>query len=136
MQHKPIEAVWEHRGMVFSGGPVDGPKAGVDGEGGEGPSPVDLALVSLATCSGSDVVLVVQKKRIDMKQFRIEVEAERRDEAPKRFTKIKLIYHVTAPGASEEAFRQAIDLSLEKYCSVSHSLNPDIPITYELRLQA
>lgn len=136
MQHKPIEAVWEHRGMVFSGGPVDGPKAGIDGDGVEGPSPVDTALVALATCSGSDVVLVAQKKRIDLKEFRIEVNAERRDEYPRRITKVALVYHVTAPGATEQAIRQAIDLSLEKYCSVSHSLSPDIPITYELRLQA
>lgn len=136
MQHQNIVAAWEHRGMVFSGGPDGGKTVLVDGDGAEAPSPVDTALVALATCTGSDIVLVAQKKRIDLREFRIEVQAQRRDEYPRRFTAINLVYHVTAPGASEQGIRQAIDLSLEKYCSVSHSLNPDIPITYELRLQA
>lgn len=122
--------------MVFHGGVVGGPTIQIDGDGKEAPSPVDTALVGLAGCTGSDVVDIARKKRLDLKEFRVEVQAERRDEYPRRFTKIKLIYHVVAPGSNEQAFRQAIDLSLEKYCSVTHSLNPDIPVTYELRLQA
>jgi uncharacterized OsmC-like protein len=46
------------------------------------------------------------------------------------------VYRVTAPGAAEAQVRQAIDLSLTKYCSVTHSLAPDITIRYELDLQA
>jgi putative redox protein len=136
MQHKTIVTAWEHRGMVFRGGPEGGVTSVVDGDGKEAPSPVDTALIALAGCTGSDVVLIAEKKRIDLKELRIEIHAQRRDEVPRRFTAINMIYHVTAPGASEAAIRQAIDLSMDKYCSVGHSLNPDIPITYELRLQA
>ena len=136
MQAKPVEVVWQHRGMMFSGGVVGGPHVAIDGDAKEAPSPVDSFLAALAACTGSDVVLVAEKKRIQMKEFRVEIQAERRDEYPRRVTKAKLIYHVVAPGATEQAFRQAIDLSLEKYCSVTHSLNPDIPVSYELRLQA
>jgi putative redox protein len=136
MQHKTIVVEWQNSGMIFTGGAEGGPVVQIDGDGGEGPSPVDTALIALAGCTGSDVVLVAEKKRIALKEFRLEVHAQRRDEYPRRFTAINIIYHVTAPGATELAVRQAIDLSLEKYCSVSHSLNPDIPITYELRLQA
>jgi putative redox protein len=136
MQHKTVVTSWEHRGLVFSGGPEGGKTVLIDGDGGEGPSPVDNALVALAGCTGSDVVIVLQKKRIDLKELRIEMHAQRRDEYPRRFTAIRVVFDVTAPGATEDAVRQAIDLSFEKYCSVSHSLNPDIPITYELRLQA
>lgn len=136
MKHKDVEAVWQNSGLIFNGGVVGGPAVLIDGDAGEGPSPVDTALVALAGCTGSDVVLVAQKKRLELKEFRVTVQADRRDEYPRRFTKIHMIYHVNAPGATELAFRQAIDLSLEKYCSVTHSLNPDIPITYELRLQA
>ena len=136
MQAKPIEVVWQHRGMVFMGGVIGGPHVLIDGDAKEAPSPVDSFLHALAACTGSDVVDIARKKRIDLKEFRVEVQAERRDEYPRRVTKAKLVYHVTAPGATEAAFTQAIDLSLEKYCSVTHSLNPDIPVTYELRLQA
>ena len=136
MQAKPVQATWNHRGMVFSGGVIGGPTGHMDGDAHEAPSPVDTLLMSLAGCTGSDVVDIARKKRIEMKEFRVEVQAERRDEFPRRVTRLKLIYHVVAPGATEAAFKQAIDLSLEKYCSVTHSLNPDIPVTYELRLQA
>jgi putative redox protein len=136
MQHKTVVTEWQNSGMIFTGGAEGGPVVQIDGDSGEGPSPVDTALIALAGCTGSDVVLIAEKKRIALKALRIEAHAQRRDEVPRRFTAINLVFHITAPGATEAALRQAIDLSLEKYCSVGHSLNPDIPITYELRLQA
>lgn len=133
---KQIAAAWQARGLVFSGAVPDKSAITIDGDGGEGPSPMDTLLIAMAGCTGSDVVVVLKKKRIDLKGLRIEIRGERRDEEPRRYTKIDLVYHVTAPGASEQAVRHAIDLSLGKYCSVTHSLNPDIPIRYELVLQA
>ena len=56
---------------------------------------------------------------------------ERRDETPKRFTAIHFRFHVAGAGADETKLRRAIDLSLEKYCSVVQSLAPDIRITYD-----
>ncbi|MFI5280392.1 MAG: OsmC family protein [Gemmatimonadales bacterium] len=133
---KLVAASWQSRGLVFSGGAVDQPAVTVDGDGSEGPSPVDTLLVALAGCTGSDVVVVLKKKRVDLRALRVEVKGERREQEPRRFVKIDIVYHVHAPGASEQAVRHAIDLSLSKYCSVTHSLNPDIPIGYELVLQA
>ena len=133
---KEIVATWQQRGMVFSSGSPGTPQVTIDGNTIEGPSPVDTLLISLAGCTGSDVVLILEKKRIDLRELRIAVTGTRREEEPRRFIAIKLVYTVTAPGATEQAVRHAIDLSLEKYCSVTHSLNPDIPITYDLVLQA
>ena len=133
---KHVTASWQSRGLVFGGG-VTGEKAvTIDGDGKEGPSPMDTLLVAMAGCTGSDVVVVLKKKRIDLRALRVEVRGERREQEPRRYTKLDLVYHVHAPGASEQAVRHAIDLSLSKYCSVTHSLNPDIPIGYELVLQA
>jgi putative redox protein len=73
---------------------------------------------------------------VDLQELRIEVQGRRRDEPPRRYVAIDLVFNVTAPGATEAQVRQAIDLSLAKYCSVTHSLNPDIPVRYDLRLQA
>ncbi|HWO90206.1 MAG TPA: OsmC family protein [Gemmatimonadales bacterium] len=132
---KQVSASWLGRSMVFRGEVAGRPPVVIDGETDEGPSPMDTLLLALATCSGSDVVLILKKKRLELRDLRIEVRGERREEEPRRFLRINLVYHVAAPGATESAVRQAIDLSLEKYCSVAHSLQPDIRLTYELHLR-
>ncbi len=133
---KQVTASWEGRSMVFRGEAPGRAPIVIDGETAEGPSPMDTLLIAIAGCTGSDVVSVLRKKRLDLRGLRLELRGERREEYPQRYVKIDLVYHVTAPGATEEAVRQAIDLSLQKYCSVTHSLAPDIPVRYELRLQA
>ena len=133
---KEIVTTWQHRGMVFRGESPGKPPVIIDGNTVEGPSPVDSLLIALAGCTGSDVVLILEKKRLELRELRIAVTGTRRDEEPRRYTAIRIVFTVAAPGATEQAVRHAIDLSLEKYCSVSHSLNPDIPISYDLVLQA
>lgn len=133
---KAITATWQGRSMVFRAEAEGKPAVMMDGETDEGPSPMDMLLIALAGCTGSDVVHVLRKKRLDLRALRLDVVGQRRPEAPRRYTAITLRYTVSAPGATEAAVRQAIDLSLEKYCSVTHSLAPDIAIGYELALQA
>jgi len=136
MQHKQVDVDWQGRGMVFSGGSSGRTPVVIDGDGAEGPSPVDTLLIALAGCTASDVVMILEKKRLQLTELRVAVTGERRDEYPRRFLSIKLVFTISARGATDAAVRQAIDLSMEKYCSVSHSLNPDIPVTYDLVLQA
>lgn len=133
---KRVAIDWQRRGMVFRT-EADG-KAPVllDGSAGEGPSPVEALLHALAACTASDIVSILEKKRTPLQDLHIDVEGTRRDAYPRRYTAIKLVFRVRAAGATEQSVRQAIDLSMEKYCSVSHSLNPDIPLTYELAIQA
>jgi putative redox protein len=133
---KRVTVSWRGRSMVFQGEAAGKAPVLIDGETGEGPSPMDALLMALAGCTGSDVVHVMHKKRLDLRALRVEAHGIRREEHPRRYVAINLAYHVTAPGATEAAVRQAIDLSLQKYCSVTHSLNPDIPVRYELHLQA
>ena len=122
------------RDMVFEGGAPDGPTAVVDGNGGAAPSPVVQLLMAVAGCSGSDVVSILEKMRITLTRFSIEVTGIRRDDHPRRFTAIHLVFDLAGEGLDEAKARRAIELSLEKYCSVVHSLAPDIAITHELRL--
>jgi putative redox protein len=133
---KAITATWLGRSMVFRGEAEGKAPIITDGETGEGPSPVDMLLIAMAGCTGSDVVAVLRKKRLDLRELVIEVTGHRREAHPRRYTAVELRYSVRAPGASEAAVRQAIDLSLAKYCSVTHSLAPDITVRYELALQA
>jgi putative redox protein len=135
-QTRRVTLTWQGREMVFRGEAPGKPAVMVDGETTEGPSPMETLLLALAGCTGSDVVLVLKKKRVDLRGLEVSVEGERRDEEPRRYTAISLVYRLTAPGATEQQVRHAIDLSLAKYCSVAHSLNPDISIRYALELQA
>jgi len=123
-------------GLVFEG-LVEG-KAPIvlDAGGPEGPSPMEAVLLALAGCTGSDVVSILRKRRADLRSFAVEVLGDRREEHPKRYTAITLTFRIGAPGLEESQARQAIDLSLEKYCSVTHSLAKDIALRYELVLEA
>ena len=132
---RPVTLVWKD-GMLFEGGATGGPTVPVDADGTTAPSPMVGLLVALAGCTGADVVSILRKKRAPLEAFRVEVTGERRDEHPKRYTAITLTYHVKAPGLTEDAARQAIELSLGKYCSVTHSLAKDIALRHELVLEA
>jgi putative redox protein len=132
---KHVELAWR-RELVFESGTAGRPSVVLDGNAAAGPSPMEALLLALAGCTGADVVSILKKKRADLRAFRVEVVGERRDEHPKRYTAITLRYHVSAPGLGEEHARRAIDLSLEKYCSVTHSLAKDIAVRYELLLDA
>lgn len=133
---KHVGLTWQGRDLVFSGAGAGGVRVPIDGDNVEGPGPMESLLLALAACTGSDVVVVMRKKRVDLRELRLDVTGQRREEHPQRYVAIDLKYSVTAPGAREEQVRYAIDLSLAKYCSVTHSLNPDIAIRYELVLQA
>lgn len=132
---KDVRLTWQHD-LVFEGEGAGGAPITLDGDNAEGPGPMEDLLLALATCTGSDVVLILKKKRADLKALRIVAKGRRREEIPRRFVAITLVFHLTAPGLTEAQARQAVELSLEKYCSVAHSLAPDIPIMYELALQA
>ena len=124
---------WAH-GLVFEGGAPDGPAIVVDGDGGAGPSPMVTLLLAAAACSGSDVVLILEKMRAGLSGLRIEVRGTRRDEDPKRYTALHFNFHLRGARLEEARARRAIDLSIDKYCSVLHTLAPDIAITYDLQL--
>ena len=74
------------------------------------------------------------KMREKLTSLDVEAWGERREEQPRRYIRIRFRFRVRGESLSEAKVRRAIDLSLEKYCSVVHSLAPDIPVSYELDL--
>ena len=129
---KNITLSWQ-QGLQFRGGEPNGPSVTIDGDNAAGPGPMVTLLLAAAACTGSDVVLILQKMRVQFSHFRIEVAGVRREGEPRRYISIHLDYHISG-GADPAKVRRAIDLSLEKYCSVIHSLAPDTAITYALSL--
>jgi putative redox protein len=82
-------------------------------------------------CAAVDLVQMVKKRRKTVNGLRIESSGERREEEPRRFTKIHLRFILNSPDATEEELIKLLKLAVEKYCSVSGSLAADMELTYE-----
>ncbi len=121
-------------GLVFRGGEAGGAQAVIDGDNAAAPGPMLTLLLAAASCTGADVVSILEKMRVKLLEFRIEVAGERRQEEPRRYTAIHIDFHLRGEGLDQAKASRAIDLSVTKYCSVLHSLAPDIRITHGLTL--
>lgn len=130
---KRVSLSWSG-GLVFKGGEPGGPETVVDGDNALAPGPMLTLLLAAAGCTGSDVISILQKMRVKVEELRIDVSGERREQKPRRYTAIHLDYHLRGEGLDEAKATRAVTLSVEKYCSVLHSLAPDIRITHGLTL--
>ncbi|HEX5962747.1 MAG TPA: OsmC family protein [Gemmatimonadales bacterium] len=126
---KRASLVWQE-GLRFVGGESEGPSTTVDGDNAVAPGPMLTLLLAAASCSGSDVVLILQKMRVQLRELRIDVSGVRREQEPRRYTAIHLDYHLSGEGLDQAKATRAVTLSVEKYCSVIHSLAPDIVVTH------
>ena len=86
--------------------------------------PQALAYAAMA-CMAMDVVHILQKGRHDVKALKVAFEGQRAEEHPRRFITMHIRFDITG-NPPDEAVRRAIDLSHEKYCSVSNSIRTDI----------
>lgn len=84
-----------------------------------GPRPKALMLVSLAGCTGVDVVMILNKMRVQFSDFIIDVEAQLTDSEPKVYHTVKIIYKIKVKKEDESKVEKAVDLSQNKYCGVS-----------------
>lgn len=92
----------------------------------------DLLPLSLIGCAAWDVMSILQKQRQPISSFKVTAESEREQDAPWRFTRIKITYRVAGTNLDETAIRRAIELTEEKYCSVYATLRPVVELTSEL----
>lgn len=98
----------------------------------KGVSPMESLLMAVAACSGIDMVSILKKQRQEITDFSAEVEGERIqvDEA-KPFKDIKVKFMLEGIIDPAKALRAA-ELSFQKYCSVSKTLEPNVTVTYEV----
>lgn len=103
---------------------------GIDHGGkNNGTRPMELVLMALGSCSAVDIIDILKKQRQEILDFRIEIQSERRNEKlPAVFTKINVRYILKGKIDPEKA-KRAIELSFEKYCSVSEMLGKTAVIT-------
>ena len=98
------------------------------------PSPVELLLVALGSCTAVDVISILKKKRENITDYRVEVRGDRRAEHPRSYSRMEVHHVVTGIAVSDKAVAQAIELSETKYCSVAATLRPTVEIvsTFEI----
>lgn len=110
---------------------LDGPSS--IGGNGQGIRPMELILMGLAGCTSFDIINILQKQKIKLGLFKVAVQGLRSDATPSVYTDIKLIFEVDSQ-IPKNKLEKAIQLSMEKYCSVSAMLSPTVKITSEIKV--
>lgn len=127
-----VTAEWKEN-MTFVGIPDSGLRVQMDADpsfGGtnQGVRPMEMIALSLAGCTGMDVISILQKKRQQVTQFEVRVNAPRSPEHPKVFTSALITYIVTGKNVDEAAVLRSIELSMTKYCPVQYMLAQVFPM--------
>jgi len=105
--------------------------------GGSGAAirPKELLLLALGGCTGSDVASILQKKRIKLDGFEMNIEADMTEEHPKVYTKINVEYVFYGKDIKAADVERAIELSQTKYCGVTAMLEKAMEITHSYRIE-
>ena len=122
-----------HGGLSFSGTARSGFEVnlGADsssGGGEDGFRPLELMGISLAGCTGMDVISILKKKQQDVTGLEVRVDVEQAREHPHVFTRIVLTYLISGNGVDPQAVERAIELSRDRYCPASAILEKAAPI--------
>ena len=99
-----------------------------------GPRPMELLLAGTAGCTSYDVISILKKSRQDVRDVKVEVDAERAETDHKVFTRIHLHFVVVGRDLKPEVVERAIRLSAEKYCSASIMLGKTAEITHDFEV--
>ena len=121
-------------GKRFLAENLDGQRFMIDGEqhAKTGMNPMEVLLNALGACSAFDVVEMIRKRRLELLEYRVDLEGERADDVPAYYTKIHARHVINAPGLKREMAERFVDLAMNKYCSVAASLTADIDFSVEL----
>ena len=128
-----VEVRWSG-GNRFDGGRPEKPSIRIDGSSETGPGPVDTLMCALAACTSEDVIGILEKRRTPVKALRVDAEGIRANAVPARVISATLTYHIDGEGIEAEQATRAVQLAVEKYCSVRNTLDPGIPVAWKVIL--
>ncbi|KGX88755.1 peroxiredoxin [Pontibacillus halophilus JSM 076056 = DSM 19796] len=122
--------------MAFEGAAPSGHTIRLDageGDGGEnsGARPTEALMSAVASCTGIDIIQILQKMRLNPIGFHMDMKGERAEEHPRKFTDIHIHYALEGELPEDKVVR-AVQLSKDKYCSVAHSINANLTVTYSI----
>ncbi len=130
------KVTWKKQGLGFTGSadgrfeiPLDSePEVGGSNNGFE---PLQLMGISLAGCTGMDVISIMRKKQQDVTGFEVRSHADRATDFPKVYTHVTLTYEVTGHSVDEKAVVRSIELSATKYCPAQAMLSKAVEIEHK-----
>ena len=125
--------------MSFVGESESGHSVVMDGppdSGGRnlGVRPMEMVLLGMGGCTAFDTVLILQRQRQSIDDVHVELSAERADEVPKVFTRIHVHYIVKGKALDEKKVARAVEMTAEKYCSVSIMLAKSVDVTHDFEI--
>jgi len=98
--------------------------------------PMEVLLMALAGCTGMDVISILRKKRQRVSRMRVVVHGQRAEEHPRRYERIELEFIVRGWAVDDAAVARSIELSREKYCGVTASLNSEVVTSFRVEEEA
>ncbi|NCN43562.1 MAG: peroxiredoxin [Piscirickettsiaceae bacterium CG_4_9_14_3_um_filter_43_564] len=133
-----INIKWQG-GMAFEGTTESGHSVLMDAApevGGEnkGARPMEMVLLGLGGCTSIDVIMMLQKAKQAVEDCQVEIRSERSDSIPKVFTKIHVHFKITGQDLNPKKVERAVNLSAEKYCSVSKMLEASVEMSHDFEI--
>ncbi len=127
-----------HKDNTFIGTSGSGHSVVFDGnkDHSTAPSPMEMVLMAAGACSSVDVVSILQKARQQVLDCEVQLRAERAETVPKVFTTLHLHFVVTGINLSEKQVERAVQLSADKYCSVSIMLSGSVKVSHSFSVKA
>ena len=98
-----------------------------------GPGPMELLLMALGACTATDIVIILEKKRQKPASLEVICSGERAPEPPQVWTKLEILFRLSGK-LEDSGVKQAIQLSEEKYCSVSATLRKSAELTWRYEI--
>ncbi|QQS44782.1 MAG: OsmC family protein [Acidobacteriota bacterium] len=130
-----IKMNWDG-GLRFTGINGKGHETRIDGDKETAPTPMEILLEAIGSCSAIDVVIIMEKVRTPLRKLEISLEGNRHHPEPRYYTDIRINFDAWGDGINPDKLERAINLSIIKYCSVFHSLRPDIDFRVGYRIHS
>ncbi len=126
-------------GLQFVGQAESGHAIVLDSDSGVGGQnsglrPMELLAIGLGGCSGMDVASILKKKKEKLSGLEINVEGKKAEDHPQKYTDMHIEFIVKGRNLSEEAVKKAIQLSMDKYCSVKATLEGTAAISFNYKI--
>ena len=120
--------------LIFVGRTQEGYEMEFDAHVQWGCKPTDGLLLSLAGCMGIDVVMFLQKMKMELESFKVDIVGERNPTPPQYFKTVDLVLHLKGKNLNPKRVARAVSLSHEKYCSVYNSLRKDMEVKVSYKI--
>jgi putative redox protein len=115
-----------NKDLIFTGTTQQGYEIEFDAHAQWGCKPTEALLLSLAGCMGIDMVMFLQKMRVQLTSFKMELVGERNPTPPQYFKAIEIVLYIGGKNLNVQKIDRAVSLSHDKYCSVYNSLRKDL----------